>query len=72
MFPNRPSSFKIQSTEDVHRLNGHPGEQNKRRRFIINWNPDPGSSSVRVKICCESRLTFEEGKSKKSVIDTYN
>lgn len=71
MFPNRPSSFKIQATEDVHRLNGRPGgAQTKQEKAVYNkLEPGPESSSVRLEICCESRLTFEEGESKKSVID---
>lgn len=36
MFPDRPSSFKIQSTEDVRRLNGHPAGARTKEKAAYN------------------------------------
>lgn len=44
-----------------------PPRTTQEKAVCSKLDQDPGSSSLRLEICCQSRLTFEEGKSKKSV-----
>lgn len=46
MCPNRPSSFKRQSTEDVHRLNGRPGGARTKQEKAVYNKLEPGSRLI--------------------------